>query len=160
MVVFRKDRTMKLEPLMTYHADLLPAVMVGVGPQGTRAIFEVTGGAFEGPRLRGKLLTGGGDWMLIDAQGMGHLDVRATFETHDGALIYVQYFGRVVVTEAINQALQGKGATDYGDTHFFTQPRFETGDARYAWLNQVVAVAQGRVVRGRVEYQVFACANG
>jgi hypothetical protein len=31
---------------------------------------------------------------------------------------------------------------------------------RYAWLNQVVAVAQGRVVRGRVEYQVFACANG
>jgi len=160
MVLFRKDRTMKLEPLMTYHADLLPAVMVGVGPQGTRAIFEVTGGAFEGPRLRGKLLTGGGDWMLIDAQGMGHLDVRATFETHDGALIYVQYFGRVVVTEAINQALQGMGATDYGDTHFFTQPRFETGDARYAWLNQVVAVAQGRVVRGRVEYQVFACANG
>jgi len=160
MVVSRKDLTMKLEPLMTYHADLLPAVMVGVGPQGTRAIFEVTGGAFEGPRLRGKLLTGGGDWMLIDAQGMGHLDVRATFETHDGALIYVQYFGRVVVTEAINQALQGKGATDYGDTHFFTQPRFETGDARYAWLNQVVAVAQGRVVRGRVEYQVFACANG
>ena len=62
---------MKLEPLMTYHADLLPAVMVGAGPQGTRAIFEVTGGAFEGPRLRGKLLTGGGDWMLIDAQGMG-----------------------------------------------------------------------------------------
>jgi hypothetical protein len=160
MVVFRKDHTMKLEPLMNYHADLLPAVMVGACPQGTRAIFEVTGGAFEGPRLRGRLLTGGGDWMLIDAQGMGHLDVRATFETHDGALIYVQYFGRVVVTEAINQALQGKGATDYGDTHFFTQPRFETGDARYAWLNQVVAVAQGRVVRGRVEYQVFACANG
>ena len=150
---------MKLEPLMNYHADLLPAVMVGAGPQGTRAIFEVTGGAFEGPALRGKLLTGGGDWMLIDAQGMGHLDVRATFETHDGALIYVQYFGRVVVTEAINQALQGNGATDYGDTHFFTQPRFETGDARYAWLNQVVAVARGRVCHGRVEYQVFACAN-
>jgi hypothetical protein len=159
MVFLRKDHTMKLEPLMSYHADLLPAVMVGAGPQGTRAIFEVTGGAFEGPRLRGKLLTGGGDWMLIDAQGMGHLDVRATFETHDGALIYVQYFGRVVVTEAINQALQGKGATDYGDTHFFTQPRFETGDARYAWLNQVIAVAQGRVCHGRVEYQVFSCAN-
>ena len=150
---------MRLEPLMSYHADLLPAVVVGTGPYGTRAIFEVTGGAFEGPRLRGKLLKGGGDWMLIDAQGMGHLDVRATFETHDGALIYVQYFGRVIVTEAVNQALQGHGATDYGDTHFFTQPRFETGDARYAWLNQVVAVAQGRVCHGRVEYQVFACAN-
>ena len=30
---------------------------------------------------------------------------------------------------------------------------------RYAWLNQVIAVAQGRVCHGRVEYRVFACAN-
>ncbi|MSQ67777.1 MAG: DUF3237 domain-containing protein [Gammaproteobacteria bacterium] len=150
---------MKLEPLMTYHASLLPAVAVGAGPYGQRAIFEVTSGAFEGPRLRGILRTGGGDWMLIDAQGVGHLDVRATFETHDGALIYVQYFGSVVLTEALTNALQGNGETDYGDTYFFTQPRFETGDARYAWLNQVIAVGQGRVRGGRVEYQVSACVN-
>lgn len=150
---------MKLEPLMTYYADLKPPVMVGPGPYGTRAIFEVTGGAFEGARLRGRLMSGGGDWLLIDAQGLGHLDVRATFETHDGAAIYVQYYGRVVVTDAVNQALQGSGETEYGGTHFFTQPRFETGDPRYAWLNQVMAVGQGRVRSGRVEYQVFQCVN-
>ena len=99
---------MKLEPLMTYYATLLPSVPVGAGPYGQRAIFEVTGGAFEGPRLRGTLRTGGGDWILVDAQGVGHLDVRATFETDDGALIYVQYFGSVVLTEALSDALQGK----------------------------------------------------
>jgi Protein of unknown function (DUF3237) len=150
---------MKLAPLMTYTADLLPPVAVGAGPYGNRAIFEVTGGTFEGARLRGKLRSGGGDWLLIDGQGLGHLDVRATFETHDGAAIYVQYYGRLVISEALNQALQGNGETEYGAEHFFSQPRFETGDPRYAWLNQVMAVGQGRVRNGRVEYQVFECVN-
>ena len=71
----------------------------------------------------------------------------------------MQYFGSVVLTDALSEALQGNGETDYGDTYFFTQPRFETGDVRYAWLNQVMAVGQGRVRSGRVEYQVSACVN-
>ena len=149
---------MKLEPMMTYYATLKPGIEVGTGPYGNRVIVEVTGGAFEGPQLRGTILTGGGDWLLFDADGVGHLDVRATFQTHDGAAIYVQYFGRVVATEAFLHALHGDGATEYGDIHFYTQPRFETGDARYKWLNRVVAVSQGRVRHGQVEYQVFQCA--
>jgi hypothetical protein len=34
-------------------------------------------------------------------------------------------------------AIAGGPATAYGDTHWVTQPRFETGDSRYAWLNSV-----------------------
>lgn len=150
---------MRLEPLMTYHADLCTPVTVGAGPYGNRLIVEVSGGAFEGPRLRGKLLTGGGDWLLIDADGVGHLDVRATFETHDGAAIYVQYYGRLEITDAVMAALGGSGQTGFGDQYFFSQPRFETGDARYRWLNRVIAVGQGRVLPNRVEYQVFECVN-
>jgi hypothetical protein len=150
---------MRLEPLMTYHADLLTPVAVGAGPYGNRLIVEVAGGAFEGPRLRGRILTGGGDWLLVDAEGVGHLDVRATFETHDGALIYVQYYGRLEITDAVMAALGGTGETRFGDQYFFSQPRFETGDARYRWLNRVIAVGQGRVLPNRVEYQVFECVN-
>jgi Protein of unknown function (DUF3237) len=84
---------MKCEFLLTYHADLAPAVEVGGGPFGTRVFFEVKGGTFEGPRLRGKILSGGGDWLLIDAEGVARLDVRAVFETDDGAAIYVQFPG-------------------------------------------------------------------
>jgi hypothetical protein len=47
---------MKLEPLMTVHADLKPPVDLGAGPYGTRLVFDVTGGHFEGARLRGTLL--------------------------------------------------------------------------------------------------------
>jgi len=148
---------MKLAPLMTYTGELRAPVNVGTGPYGNRVIFEVIGGTFEGPRLRGRLLSGGGDWLLIDGEGVGHLDVRATFETHDGAAIYVQYYGRLVLTEALNQALQGQGETQFGAEHFFSQPRFETGDPRYTWLNRVMAVGEGRVINGRVQYQVFEC---
>jgi hypothetical protein len=36
----------------------------GNGPAGERQIFAVTGGHFDGPRLRGTVLLGGGDWLV------------------------------------------------------------------------------------------------
>jgi hypothetical protein len=151
---------MKLEPLMTYYGDLKPFRDLGVTPFGNRIIADVLGGGFEGPKLKGRILESGGDWLLIDAEGVGHLDVRATFETDDGALIYLQYYGKVVITQPMMEALVGKGpGTEYGDAPFFTQPRFETSDPRYTWLNRTVAVAEGRFRPNRVEYRVYACAK-
>lgn len=151
---------MKLEPLMNLHADIKPPAEVGAGPYGTRLICDVIGGHFEGARLRGRMLPSGGDWSLIDAEGVGHLDVRGTLETEDGARIYVQYYGVLVMNEQVNIAMAQNGATEYGDTYFMTQPRYETGDARYKWLNRVVAVAEGRLVPSAVEYQIFELVNG
>ncbi len=150
----------KLEYLMTYRADLKPPVAVGTGPAGTRQIYDVTGGSFEGPRLKGTLLASGGDWLLIGNDGVGRLDVRATFETQDGALIYLQYCGVIVMNEAVTRALSAGGETQYGDTYFMTQPRFETGHPDYAWLNSVVAVAEGRALPNAVEYRVYEVVNG
>lgn len=151
---------MKLEHIMTYHADLKPPQEVGPGPIGTRRIFDVTGGTFEGPKLRGKILPSGGDWLLTGPDGVGRLDVRATFETDDGALVYMQYFGVIVVAGAgAEKAARGE-ATEYGDVYFMTQPRFETGDPRYAWLSSVVAVGEGRFGPNWVEYRVFQAVNG
>lgn len=147
---------MRLEPLMTYYAELGHSADVGTGPYGQRLIVEVTGGRFEGPRLNGRLLGhAGGDWLLLGG-GYGHLDVRATFVTDDGASLYVQYVGRLQLTDAVMAALGGTGQTEFGDQTFYTQLRFETGDARYQWLNHTLAVGQGRLRPGRVEYQVFA----
>ena len=85
---------MKLEFLMEYTAYVQqPKRNRGDGPFGTRILAVVTGGSFEGPRLKGKIWAGGGDWALRGPDGVARLDVRATFETDDGALIYVQYYG-------------------------------------------------------------------
>ena len=145
----------KLEYLMTFKADLKLPVDVGGGPSGTRQIYDVTGGSFEGPRLKGSVLASGGDWLLVGSDGVGRLDVRATLETDDGARIYVQYYGVLVLNEGVARALSEGGETQYGDTYFMTQPRFETGDPNYAWLNSVVAVAEGRALPGAVEYRVY-----
>lgn len=150
---------MKLEPLLTLHADLSAPLEIGGCPSGSRSIFNVVGGSFEGRRLRGKIAPSGGDWLLVDAEGVGHLDVRIALTTEDGACIYMQYFGVLVMNEKIKTALEQGGATEYGDSYFMTQPRFETGNARYSWLNKVMAVAEGRVRPSAVEYRVFELLN-
>jgi hypothetical protein len=150
---------MQLELLMTYHATLKPSQPVGNGPYGNRQIAEVTGGSFEGPKLKGEVLTCGGDWILIDDKGFGHLDVRATFKTQDGAHIYAQYTGVLEFNDKISKAFAEGTGTDYGDNYFMTQPRFETGDERYAWLNNLVTVGEGHIIPNGVEYRLYACRN-
>ena len=152
---------MKLKPLMTLNAELRqPSDVIGNVPLGQRMIAEVTGGSFNGERLTGTLITPGADWVMLGGDGIGHIDVRITLRTDDDALIYMQYLGKLVFNDKLSTALeQGKG-TEFGDTHFMTQPRFETGSADYAWLNTVVAVAEGRLIENGVEYNVFECVHG
>jgi len=149
----------KLEPLLQMRADLREPVDVGAGPAGARRIFDISGGSFEGRRLSGRILPSGADWLLVGADGVGRLDVRATFLTEDGANIYVQYHGVLMFNEKVAAALASGGGTEFGDTYFMTAPRFETGDARYAWLNTLVAVGQGRMLPNAVEYRVFEVKN-
>ncbi|MFQ5477892.1 MAG: DUF3237 domain-containing protein [Candidatus Binatia bacterium] len=146
---------MKIETLMTYRATLKEPIAVGPGPWGTRLVYDVTGGEFEGPKLRGRLLASGADWLLVDSNGVGRLDVRATLETDDGAFVYLRYPGVVVINDVVSAALEKGLETQFGDTYFFTQPRFESGDDRYLWLNSVVAVAEGRLLPNAVEYRVY-----
>ena len=148
-----------LEHIVDFRAELKDPVNVGAGPIGVRQIFDVAGGSFEGPRLRGTVLPSGGDWILLGADGVGRLDVRSTIQTHDGANIYVQYFGTMHLNEKVMTALASGSGIEYGDTYFFTTPRFETGDERYAWLNKIVTVGQGRILPGAVEYRIFQVEN-
>ena len=139
---------MKLEHLLTIRADLGTSHPIGQAHGGIRAIAEVTGGSFEGPRVRGTVLTPGADWARVE-DGYVELDVRLNLKTEDGAGIYMTYTGVLEQNKAAIHALRERGETQFGDHQFVTQPRFECGDERYAWLNQVVAVAEGRLLSGR-----------
>lgn len=156
---------------LEYHAALAAACDCGAGPYGQRVIVIVTGGDFSGERMKGTIPAGGGDWLVIGPDGYGRLDVKATFRTHDGANIYLTYGGLIEITPAIGGLLSGeaKTPTNYGDQYFFTQPRLETGDERYAWVNQAVWIGQGRVLPASsrdaegsvfaVEYRLFRVVN-
>ena len=61
-------------------------------------------------------------------------------------------FGLVELTAVLGG---GDTPTGYGDQYFFTQPRLETGDERYAWVNRTMFLGEGRLLPGpRVEYRV------
>lgn len=146
---------MELEYEFEYYALLKPAMGIGPGPYGMRAFFEATDGEVTGERVSGRLVGGGGDWLLIGPDGWGRLDVRAQIATPDGAFIYLTYGGVVELTEQGQKALADGGETGWEDQYFRTTPRLETGDPRYAWVNQSVFIAQGRIYPGGVQYRVY-----
>jgi hypothetical protein len=146
---------MNLVHEFTMNAMLKPPLAIGAGPIGTRMYYEVIGGEIVGDRLRGKVV-GGGEWALIGPDGFLRVDVRLQVETHDGAYLYIQYVGLLGLNDAVQGALASGGGTEFGDQEFFTNPRIETGDERYAWANTTFFVGEGRILPGLgVEYRVW-----
>jgi hypothetical protein len=138
-----REAAMNSRPLMTVRIIAAPPQKLGTVPHGIRSIVPVTGGDFEGPRLRGKVLPGGGDWLLLRSDGVLELDLRITLETNDHALIYMTFQGlRHGPPDAI--AALGRGDLVDPTTYYFrTLPRFETSTEAYGFLNRIVAVGVG-----------------
>jgi hypothetical protein len=138
-----RQTAMNSRPLMTVRITAAPPQKLGTVPHGTRIIVPVTGGDFEGPRLRGKILPGGGDWLLLRSDGVLELDLRITLETDDHALIYMTFQGlRHGPPDAM--AALGRGeVVDPARYYFRTIPRFETSAETYAFLNRIIAVGVG-----------------
>ena len=135
-------------------AKLEPPLQIGAGPIGTRMYYDVASGEVVGDRLRGSLL-GGGEWALIGPDGFLRIDVRLQVKTHDSAYIYIQYVGLLELNEAVQGAFARGVGTYYGDQYFFTNPRLETGDERYAWVNTTFFIGQGHILPNLgVEYRV------
>jgi hypothetical protein len=137
--------------------DLQPGLDFGRGPLGRRVLFGAAGGRFDGPELRGEVLSGGGDWTLFRPDGTMALDVRLGLRTHDGALVCMTYGGRWTTPPELRSAMADATRRHTIDPQrycFRTNPLFETGDTRYAWLNDIVCVGKGYFVEGGIAYRV------
>src|SRR5204863_2258251 len=89
----------------------------------------VIGGSFEGDRLRGKVLAGGGDWVTARGDGTLELNLRATLETDDGALIHMTF----------------TGVRDDTHGYFRTVRLFEAGATKCSFLNRLLAIGIGEI---------------
>lgn len=137
--------------------DLDPRLDFGAGPLGRRVLFGAAGGSFEGPRLHGEVLPGGGDWALFRSDGAMLLDVRLTLRTHDAALVTMTYGGRWITPPELRADLADpalRSRVDPARYYFRTAPTFETGAEQYEWLNDIVCVGSGYLIEGGVAYQV------
>jgi len=138
-----RETAMNSQPLMTVRITAAPPQKLGTVPHGIRSIVPVTGGGFEGPRLRGKVLPGGGDWLLVRSDGVLELDLRITLETDDQALIYMTFQGLRHGPPDVIAALGRGEVVDPARYYFRTMPRFETSTETYAYLNRVITVGVG-----------------
>src|ERR1700685_921613 len=144
----RRKPEMSDEPttlMFTLKMAAAPPQMLGKTPLGDRRIVAVTGGTFEGPKLRGKVVEqGGSDWILARTDGSLQLNVRVTLRTDDGALIGMSYQGYRHGPAAVIERLNRGEAVDPSEYYFRTIVMFETAAPTYAWLNNIVAVGVGR----------------
>src|SRR5437016_12174074 len=125
--------------LMTLQVAVVGAQKIGAVPHGTRVTAPIASGHFEGPRLRGKVLPGGGDWTLLRGDGVLELDLRVTLETDDGALIHMTSFGlRHGPTEGTPALARGE-RDDPSTCYVRTTPRIETRQPKYAFRRPVLA---------------------
>ena len=123
----------ELVPLCTVTLGLAQSMAIGTGPSGDRSIGEIRSATVDGERLKATLAgPAAADW-LVRTGAVGVIDARMTLRTADGALIYMQYGGRLDVSNP------AAGLTAY------VAPVFETGDERYTWLNRIQAVGKGKL---------------
>jgi hypothetical protein len=89
--------------------------------------------AIEGDRIRARLIGhANADWLILGPGQIGTVDARLLAETDDGALVLVQYNGRVDLSS--------------GPGPIYIAPRFDCGDDRYRWLNRMQSVGRGSFV--------------
>jgi len=143
-----------VEHLFDMHVNLQPAQSIPTSV-GTRLTFITTGGVIEGPKLRGELLPGGGDWLIVGADGTGRVDVRATLSTHDGALIHYESRGIIKIPADGMAQLAAGEVLAFDETYVRTTPKFETSDERYAWLSEVVAVGYNILSPNHIDYRIY-----
>lgn len=150
---------LKSEFLFDLEIKLTAPQTIGPVLAGTRIIFPFSDGFIKSDRINGKILTCSGEWGLVLNSTTFKVDVRATIETNDGALIYLNYSGFNHTDEKTfamisDGHVNGLTPSDY---YFRTTLTFETSAPKYAWLNHTIAVGVGRFPEsGKVTYRVFA----
>ncbi len=118
---------------------------------------RVTGGTFEGPRLGGTILDGGGDWW--NARGLTvELDARYVIdaEVSDGtAGVEVVNRGVWRTDESTFERLRAGGDVSEVDLYYRTAFRFRTEHPELQWLTESQFIGYARAEPGVVAIRVF-----
>ena len=98
---------------------------------GRRTVVPITGGTFEGPRLKGTIINGGADYQL-NTEKRTELEAIYCIRTDDGINIHVRNKG------IIYNGLDAEGKPTF---YFRAAPTFEApADSKYSWLNNALFV--------------------
>lgn len=128
---------------------------LGAVGKGVKKVVPILGGEFDGPGIKGAILSGGYDWQFVRPDGVTEMDARYVLKTDDDVLItVVNRCLRHGTPEAMQKIANGDLA-DPSEYYFRTTPVFETADGKYDWLNRHIFIANGVRTPDRVLIQVL-----
>lgn len=149
----------KLEFAMDIRLTLGPKLALGPLPKGgDRYYVEILGGTFEGPKLKGKVLRGGGDWPHIRPDGVFDFDARYILQEDDGTLIYLMNRGFRWGPPDVMARMARREPVDPAEYYMRTSPIFDVPTGKHDWLTRHVffgvgdKTPEGNVIR---YYQVL-----
>ncbi|KAH7067272.1 hypothetical protein BKA63DRAFT_115066 [Paraphoma chrysanthemicola] len=135
-----------LQYAFTLHVDLAPPQNFGQTAAGERRLIPITGGYFDGPKIKGQILPGGGDWNAARVDGVVHILAKYTIKADDGTLIYVHNEGYGRASQQTMEGVFGndprKASMAKGADGWYTKtfPRFEVAAGPHGWLNSTCFV--------------------
>jgi hypothetical protein len=137
-------------------ADIAPGEHIGNGEGDVLDFTPITGGTVDGPRLRGTIVPGGGDWAVQRGAALFELDARYLIRAEDGALIDIVNRGywRALTPEALARAQAGE-ELDESETYFRTSPVFRTDAPAHRWLAETVFVGMARDDAGQICIRIY-----
>ncbi|HEX2881280.1 MAG TPA: DUF3237 domain-containing protein [Polyangiaceae bacterium] len=141
-----------LQYLASIRVPLNEPEVIGVTPEGLLVnwYWSPHEGAVLGMEKRAKVRQIGGDWMTIRRDGIGLMDVRATVEIEDGALLYASYQGYCDFGQDGYQRFLDRRWPEVAPTR--TAPRIRTAHPHYAWFNRLQCVGIGEVHMQQLVY--------
>jgi hypothetical protein len=105
--------------------------------------IAITGGTMHGPKLKGEVLAGGGDWQTIAADGRTEVYAKYSLKAEDGTIIGVTNPGiRIGPKDVIARLAKGEDV-DPSLYYFRTTPVFDVRPGPHEWLRNKVFVARG-----------------
>lgn len=145
-----------LRPFCTLEVEAGPVRQLGMGRMGQRRIVPIIGGRVSGPRLNGKILPGGADWLSVSHEGVSVLDARYSLETEDGAIIEIIDQGFRHGPEAVIKSLVAGEAVPPEAYYMRSSIRLETGHPAYSFINRLVFVGTGAKTAGGVQIDIYS----
>ena len=134
----------KLEFVFEVRAQLGEPIILGqFTGSTTRRIIPVTGGTFEGPAIKGKLLPGGADHQVIHADGFTEVNAEYALETDRGETIHVRNTGMRHGPAELIAKLNAGEEVDQSKIYFRTAPVFDTAAPRLQWMRRALFICVG-----------------
>lgn len=144
----------ELEYVFELRVDIEEGWRIGRSQDERLWFTPITGGTVDGPRLRGVIVPGGGDWS-VQRRETSQLEARYILEAENGAHIDILNRGYYRSTPELEARVAAGDYPFETEYYFRCAPVFQTDDPEHLWLAENQFVGMARDEEQQIRIRVF-----